>query len=195
MARSDNPEGFEDFLHWLERSQSAVPPQGAAQVQGAVQPQLSDPPAELTSAARGAWKEFQALHQDQRKALVARLQAGTYVEELELMAAADPERRWLPRLRTPNGFAISALYPTGDTAGVTPVGLLVECPADLIEVFAGQKVHIYAGSRWVEIGEIDAEGKATGDLPQGFDFVPPFAFRVGGVEEDPKELGDPEGST
>jgi hypothetical protein len=160
-----------------------------------VQAELSDPPAELTSAARGAWNEFQSLHQVQREALTARLRAGTYFEELELMAAADPEHRWLPRLRTPNGFAISALYPTGDTAGVAPVGLLVECPADLIEIFAGQKVHICAGSRWIEIGEIDADGKATGDLPHGFEFVPPFAFRVGAIQENPRELSDPEGST
>jgi len=43
--------------------------------------------------------------------------------------AADPERgRWLPRLRTPNGFAISALYPPSGLPGAAPVGLLVECP-------------------------------------------------------------------
>lgn len=181
MPNDDEPGSFEDFLRWLAESRHAV------------QADRSDPPAELISASRTAWKEFRSLQRSQREALAARLRAGAYVEELDLMAAADPDRgRWLPRLRTPNGFAVSALYATGDTTGATPVGLLVECPADLIELFAGQKVHISAGGRWIEIGEIDADGKATGDLPEAFDFRPPFAFRVGAVEEHPRELSDPE---
>jgi len=69
--------------------------------------------------------------------------------------------------------------------------LLVECPADLIELLRGQKVHISVGGRWTEIGEIDADGKATGDLPEGMDFRPPFAFRVGELGEHPAEVEGP----
>jgi hypothetical protein len=35
------------------------------------------------------------------------------------------------------------------------------------------------------------DGKATGDLPEGIDFKPPFAFRIGKLEEHPEELPDP----
>jgi hypothetical protein len=70
------------------------------------------------------------------------------------------------------------------------VGVLVECPADLVEVFRSQKVHILAGGQWVEIGEIDVDGKAAGDLPRGVEFRPPFALRVGSNQEHPEELRD-----
>jgi hypothetical protein len=96
------------------------------------------------------------------------------------MAAADLDSasRRLPRLRTANGFVISALHATNSLAGSAPIALLVECPDDLIELFKGRRVQILAGGRWIEIGEIDADGKATGDLPGNFDFKPPFALRV-----------------
>lgn len=182
MTSSLKPGSFEDFLRWL----------GEATDASNTNEQVPD--AQVLAAAREAWQQYRSLQRAQRDAIAKRVQAGTYTEAIELMAAADTDRtRWHPRLRTPNGFAISALYATG-APEAAPVGLLVECPVDLIEVFKGQKVHISMGGRWVEIGEIDVDGKATGDLPQGIDFRPPFAFRVGKLEEYPSGFegpGDP----
>ena len=185
MARSLKPETFEDFVQWLAE------PGGIAQVNT-----TSPAPApELLAAARSAWQEFQFLQRAQRDALATRIRAGSYREELELMAAADADPgRWLPRLRTPNGFAISALYAANSVPGTPPVGLLVECPADLVEILRGQRVHISAGGQWVEVGEIDVDGRATGELPEGFEFKPPFAFRVGEIAEEPENLEGPDES-
>jgi hypothetical protein len=180
MTSSLKPGSFEDFVRWL----GEVRHEGDAD--------LCRPDARVLSAATEAWQECQSLQRAQREAIVEQVRSGRYVEELELLAAADADRnRWLPRLRTPSGFAISALYAANSAAGAAPVGLLVECPADLIEVFRGQKVDVSVGGRWVEIGEMDIDGKATGDLPQGLDFRPPFAFRVGELGEHPAEPEDP----
>ena len=183
MTNRLKPGSFEDFARWLAeaRHESEV--------------EVTEPDIRVLSAAKEAWREHRSLQRAQRDALVQRLRAGTYTEEIELMAAADSSRdRWLPRLRTPNGFAISALY-GGSASGGAPVGLLVECPADLIDVFRGQKVHVSARGRWIDVGEIDVDGKATGDLPEGVDFRPPFAFRVGELSENataPEDPADPQ---
>lgn len=181
MTHKSSPGSFADFLRWV--GEPNHPPQSAAE----------EPTSEVLAAARQAWEEFQSLRRTHRDDLVARLRAGTYHEELELMAAADADRsRWLPRLRTPNGFAISALYAPNAPEVAAPIGLLVECPVELIEICRGQPVHIAAGGQWVEIGEIDVDGKAMGDLPAGFEFKPPFAFRVGKLAEEPTELRKPD---
>jgi len=181
MTRSPKSGSFEGFVRWL----------GEARHEG--EADVPEPDPQVLSASREAWQQHQSLQRAQRQALSERVHAGTYVEELELMAAADADRgRWLPRLRTPNGFAISALYATPSALGAAPVGLLVECPADLIEIFKGQRVQISAGGRWVEIGEIDVDGKAMGDLPEGFEFTPPFSFRVGTLAPQPAELQRPD---
>lgn len=107
------------------------------------------------------------------------------------MAASDDDRsRRAPRLRTANGFVISALYANRSAPDAPPVGLLVECPADLVEVFRGQRARVLVAGQWVELGEIDVGGKATGDLPEGIEFKPPFGFRVGNLEEEPREPTD-----
>ncbi len=181
MTRDLKPGTFEDFVRWLGEANSTSD-HGA-----------EDPTPEILAAARVAWEEFQGVRQTHQQSLMARLRSGTYHEELELMAAADADRgRWLPRLRTPNGFAISALYGANAPPEAAPMGLLVECPAELIEVCRGQPVHIAAGGQWVELGEIDVDGKAMGDLPAGFEFKPPFAFRVGKLAEEPSELRKPD---
>ena len=183
MTNSPKRGSFEDFVRWL----AAIERNG----DGANVPL---PETQVLTAARDAWREHQSMQSAQRAALADRVRSGKYVEEVELMAAADGDRdRRLPRLRTPNGFSISALYAGNKGTGVAPVALLVECPADLVEVFRGQKVHISSGGRWVEVGEIDVDGKATGDLPAGMDFRPPFAFRVGALGEysaDPPQPDD-----
>jgi len=179
MTNRLKPGSFEDFARWLAETRHESDMDDA------------EPDMQMLSAAKKAWRGHQSLQRAQRDALAQRLRAGTYVEEIELMAAADNDRdRRLPRLRTPNGFAISALYAGNSTPRSPPIGLLVQCPADLIEVFRGQKVQVSAAGRWIEIGEIDVDGKAIGDLPEGVDFVPPFAFRVGELGEDAAE---PEG--
>ena len=183
MSSDLDSESFEGFLRWHGESKRAA---GG---------DLPDPSPEVLAAARTAWQEFQRVQLSHCAELEAKIRDGTYHEELELMAAADADRsRWLPRLRTPNGFAISALYAGQSTPGSAPVALLVECPAELIDLFKGQQVHVAAGGQWVQIGEIDVDGKATGDLPEGIDFKPPFAFRVGKFEERPAELEDPDES-
>jgi hypothetical protein len=171
------PGSFEGFARWL----------GKAKYDSDLD--ATPPDIEVLSAANAAWRDHQSMQRSQRDDLAQRVRAGTYFENIELMAAADSDRdRWLPRLRTPNGFAISALYASNSAPGAPPIGLLVECPADLTEVFRGQKVHVSAGGRWIEIGEIDVDGKVTGDLPEGVEFRPPFAFRVGQLGEHAAEL-------
>jgi hypothetical protein len=179
MAGNPRSEGFEDFVRWLAGARPDPTPD------------LSIPALNVSSAATVAWQESQSLRRAHLEALAERVRAGSYREEVELMAAADTDHaRWLPRLRTPNGFAISALYPAETTAGSAPVALLVECPLDLTEIFRGQKVHILAAGRWIEIGEIDVDGKATGDLPASIDFRPPFGLRVGELQEQPEDVAD-----
>jgi hypothetical protein len=179
MANDRGPGSFEDFVAWLGTSQRR-PKSGDG----------AEPSTALLAAAVAAHQEFQSLRQAHREQIATRVRTGGYREDLELMAAADTDQgRWLPRLRTPNGFAISALYATNSAAGAPPIGLLLECPAELIDVFRGQKAYVCAAGRWVEIGEIDMDGKAMGDLPPGVEFKPPFSFRVGDEpEEDPEEL-------
>jgi hypothetical protein len=171
-------ESFEGFVHWLGEARKT--PQGS-----------SEPTAEVQGAAHAAWAEVHSVRRAHREALAIRAGEGVYFEHLELLAAADSGvDRWFPRLRTPNGFAISALYVGEDTTEARPVGLLVECPTDLVEGFRGKTAHVLVGGQWIEIGELDVDGKATGDLPSSFEFKPPFAFRVGKLEEFPAELSD-----
>jgi len=173
MSNSPKPASFDDFLRWLAES-SPIPLADSA-----------PPPSDVLAAANLAWRETQSLRSAGQ---------GYYQEHLELMAAADLDNGGhpLPRLRTPNGFVISALYGTNSPAGSAPIALLVECPAASIELFKGLHVQVLAGDRWVEIGEIDADGKATGDLPDGVDFKPPFALRVGTQDLHPAESTGPE---
>jgi hypothetical protein len=181
MSHDRGAGSFDDFVAWLSTKRQE--PQREPKV---------EPSAAVLTGARAAREEFQSLRQQHRQEIAARVRAGRYYEELELLAAADPDQgRWMPRLRTPNGFAISALYGAHAPPGTPPVALLVECPANLIEVLSGQKVYVSIGGRWIEIGEIDADGRATGDLPPGLDFRPPFAFRVGELGEDAAELESP----
>jgi hypothetical protein len=177
MSDSPKPGNFEDFLRWLAESH---PTTGA---------DLAPPSSEVLAAANLAWRETQSLRSAQPEAQVAPFGQGYYQEDLELMAAADLDNGGhpLPRLRTPNGFVISTLYGTNRVAGTAPVGLLVECPVASIELFRGLRVQVLAGNLWVDIGEIDADGKATGDLPEGMDFKPPFALRVGTQDLHPEE--------
>jgi hypothetical protein len=169
MSDSPKPGSFKDFLRWLAESSTST---GA---------DLTRPSSDVLAAANLAWRETQSLRSAQREALAPHFGQGAYREDLELMAAADFENGGhpLPRLRTPNGFVISALYGANRMAGTAPIALLVECPVASIELFKGLRVQVLAGDRWVDIGEIDADGKATGDLPDGMDFKPPFALRVG----------------
>jgi hypothetical protein len=169
MSHSHKPGSFEDFLRWLAESKPTT------------EADLVPPSSDVLANANLAWRETQSLRSSQREALGRHFGQGSYQEDVEMMAAADLENvgHALPRLRTPNGFIISALYGTNRTAGTAPIGLLVECPVASIELFKGLHVQVLAGDRWVELGEIDADGKATGDLPEGMDFKPPFALRVG----------------
>ena len=182
MSNSPKPGSFEHFLNWLAASR---PTPGV---------DLAPPSSEVLAAANIAWRETQSLRSAQRVALGPHFGQGYYQEDLELMAAADLDNGGhpLPRLRTPNGFVISALYGAHSAAGAAPIALLVECPLASIELFRGLRVQIQAGDRWVEIGEIDADGKATGDLPDGMDFKPPFALRVGTQDLHPAESKGPE---
>jgi hypothetical protein len=175
MSNSPKPGSFEDFLRWLAESRPTTGPG------------LASPSSDVLAAANLAWRETQTLRADH-------FQQMTYQEELEVMAAADLDNGGhpLPRLRTPNGFVISALYGTHGTAATTPIALLVECPVAAIELFRGLRVQVLTGDRWVDIGEIDADGKATGDLPAGTDFKPPFALRVGTQDLHPAESTGPE---
>jgi hypothetical protein len=183
MSDSPQPGSFEDFLRWLAESS---PPADA---------DLAPPSSDVLAAANLAWRETQSLRSAQWETLGPHFGQGFYQEDVELMAAADLENGGhpLPRLRTPNGFVISALYGTNSmAAGTAPIALLVECPVASIELFKGLRVQVLAGDRWVDIGEIDADGKATGDLPDGVDFKPPFALRVGTRDLDPAEPKGPE---
>ena len=170
MSDSFKRATFDDFVRWLGRRQ-----EGAA---------AADPTVSVSDAARDAWGQLRALEGRHRSQLLMRLCSGSYYEEVELLAAADLDpRRRLPRLRTPNGFVVSALY-TGDAAATdAPVGVLVECPENLVEACRGLKVRILCAGRWVELGEIDLDGTAIGDLPKGVDFKPPLGLRVGELEE------------
>jgi hypothetical protein len=155
-----------------------------------------EPSVAVLEAARAAHRAYRSVLRTHRNDLAARVRSGAYVEELEVLAAADADHaRWMPRLRTPNGFTISPLYATSATEGSPPIGLLVECPMELIEACRGQTVRVAAGGQWIELGQVDVDGKATGDLPAGFAFKPPFVFRVGGLAEQSAELprhGEPE---
>jgi hypothetical protein len=182
MSDSSKPGSFSDFLRWLAESK---PTTGA---------DLAPPSSDVLAAANLAWREAQSLRSEQPQALGPQFGHGCYQEDLELMAAADLDNgdQPLPRLRTSNGFVISPLYGTNRIAGTAPIALLVECPVASIELFKGLRVQVLAGDRWVEIGEIDADGKATGDLPEGMDFKPPFALRVGTQKLHPAESKGPE---
>jgi hypothetical protein len=182
MSNSPEPGSFEDFLRWLAESR---PSAGA---------ESAPPSSTVLAAANLAWRETQSLRSEQREELGPPVGQRTYYEDLELMAAADLDNDGhpLPRLRTPNGFVISTLYGTHRGAGAAPIALLVECPVASIELFKGLRVQVLAGDRWVDIGEIDADGKAIGDLPDGMDFKPPFALRVGTQDFHPAESKGPE---
>jgi hypothetical protein len=184
MPNDPKSPSFEGFVRWL----------GKPTVNGGRRG--LEPSAAVMEAARAARREFRFVQRTRRGDIAARVRSGMYIEELELLAAADSDRaRWLPRLRTPDGFVISALYASNAAEGASPIGLLVECPVELIDVCRGRTVHVGAGGQWIELGQIDVDGKATGDLPVGFEFRPPFVFRVGELMEQSMELptlGEPE---
>ena len=182
----DEPKSvrFDQFVRWLGEA-------GLRSDGGGLEPSVA-----VMEGARTAHRAFQSVQRTHRNDIAARVRSGTYVEELEVLAAADSDHaRWMPRLRTPNGFTISPLYASSATEGAPPIGLLVECPIELIEACRGQIVRVAAGGQWVELGQVDVDGKATGDLPAGFAFKPPFEFRVGELAEQSAELprhGEPE---
>jgi hypothetical protein len=181
VPRNSEPPSFEDFVDWLgERDRDA-------------DTEHAELSPDVLTVARVAYQEFGDLRRSQRDELIARARKGIYYEEIELMAAADSDHeRWMPRLRTPNGFAISTLYASGSAHGSAPVGLLVECPDDLIGLFKGLKVSILVAGSWIDLGEIDMDGKTSGDLPPGMEFKPPFGFRVGQIEQQPEALRKPD---
>ncbi|HUN26521.1 MAG TPA: hypothetical protein VMU67_09440 [Steroidobacteraceae bacterium] len=181
----DDPKSvsFDQFMRWFGEA-------GARSESGL------EPSVAVMEAARAAHRAFQSVQRTHRNDIADRVQSGTYVEELEVLAAADSDHTgWLPRLRTPNGFTISPLYTSSAAEGSPPIGLLVECPVELVEACRGQTVRVAAGGQWIELGQVDVDGKATGDLPAGFAFKPPFVFRVGELAEQSAELprhGEPE---
>jgi hypothetical protein len=182
MAVDPKPVSFEAFVHWLAGADNAK------------QLDSAKPSEEIVAAAREARREFQAVIGTQKQAILEKVRSGRFFEDFQVMAAADsrPDRR-MPRLRTPNGFAITPLYANTYSAGAAPAGVLVECPADLLDVFQGQRAHVLVAGQWVDIGEIDLAGRAAADLPFGLEFKPPFGFRVGNLEEDPQKIEDSEG--
>ena len=176
MSEKSKPGSFEHFVRWV----------GNVRRETVVE---SDPPQSVLAASEGAWRAYQDLQTEYRARLLARVREGRYYESIELMAAADTDdKRRLPRLCTPNGFAISALYPTNSPEGTAPVGVLVESPENLVGVFAGQPVHIFIAEQWIELGELDIEGNVIGDLPAGVEFKPPFDFHIGNLMEDPQPV-------
>ena len=180
MSHSLEPGSFEDFLRWLTERDAKPSPRSQTQ-----------PTAGVVEAAGAAWRDFRAVQSSHRTEFLARVRRGNYYEEVEVLAAADAaSNRFFPRLRTPNGFVVSALYTTDSAPGTAPVAVLVECPHDLVDVFRGLKVRVLCAGRWVELGEIDVDGKAVADLPEGVEFKPPLGLRVGALEERPDEFRD-----
>lgn len=174
MSAAEPENRFAGFLRWLKNADTHV---GAA-------PQRA--PGALMTRAMATWQAYRGVQQDREQEVLARIRGGGYFEKVELLAAADlNEDRWLPRLRTPNGFVLSPLY-ASDAAGAVAVGVLVECPDNLAAELKGQPVQVLCAGQWIALGPFDLDGKVSGELPRGIDFAPPLGLRVGGLEDAPR---------
>ncbi len=108
-----------------------------------------------------------------------------------MLAAADKSDASLPpEITTPRGFRIALAFDADAAPGESSICVLVHCPADLIDSFEGQLVHLWYGEERFEIGQFDAEGKALGLLPPRIK-IRPSDFAEGRVKlEEPPLTAD-----
>jgi hypothetical protein len=119
---------------------------------------------ELQSAARSARDEFiEAQLQGAPQAEGAK--GACSFEVLQLLAAADGDAALPPEITTPRGFRITVAYEEEGDAESSSIGVLVNCPPELIGEVDGKTVYLWSGSERFELGQFDAEGKAIGVLP------------------------------
>ena len=107
-------------------------------------------------------------------------------EALQLLAAADSDAALPPEITTPRGFRISLAYEEGSVAASSSIGVLVNCPPELIGQVEGKTVYLWSGSERFELGQFDAEGKAIGMLPAGIE-IRPADFALGRVKLEAPE--------
>jgi len=89
-------------------------------------------------------------------------------EVLQLLAAASIEDgRPPPELTTPRGFRVTLAYEDGESPNASSIGVLVQCPRDLLTQMLGGTVYLWNGTQRFELGQFDADGKALGILPAG----------------------------
>jgi hypothetical protein len=176
MDCSRKSSSFKGFIRWLAKSPRAPAPELSASV---------------LEAARAAQRDSPAVGQAHQTELVRRIGAGEYNDEPELLASAEHDPKpWLPRLRTANGFVLSALH-SGDSSIASPVAVLVECPESMLEAIRGLKIRILCGPmartrrglrRW----------QGYSGLASGVEFKPPLGLRVDEGEERSAQVADPD---
>jgi hypothetical protein len=120
---------------------------------------LGEVPALLTAKAR-----------DERGALLTDAPAKRVLEPLLLLAAGSMEEADRPpELTTARGFQVILAYDDGRTAADSSIGVLLQCPPNLIDGLSGKTAYLWSGSERFEIGQFDPDGKAIGSLPAGIE--------------------------
>lgn len=123
---------------------------------------------ELQSAALAARDEFIEARREAALQSEGPQAEGSF-EVLQLLAAADRDAALPPEITTPRGFRITLAYEEGSGTDSSSIGVLVNCPPQLIGEVEGKTAYLWSGSERFELGQFDAEGKAIGTLPAGIE--------------------------
>jgi hypothetical protein len=146
--------GFVGYTRWLAKRSQVSDTVGA-------------PSAQLIKAARAARDALEESVEQSNTRERERTPNGIF-ESLTLLAAgSDDDVETPPELTTARGFQVTLAYDEGGKQRPSSIGVLVQCPADMIEQLQGKMAYLWNGTERFELGEFDLDGKTLGELPAG----------------------------
>jgi hypothetical protein len=154
MTGAPIPPRVAAFARWIARRDRA----------GADRAAPAPVPEAIIAAARAA-----------RAAQLALLDGGVAAvgSRIEVLAASDTGPPGLPQaLLTARGFRIALSYDEAEDGTGRSLCVLVQAPPEFAARVNGAEVFLRSGDRRFPIGHFDADGKALGTLPVGFEISP-----------------------
>jgi hypothetical protein len=156
MSSKSPPPSLNDFARWVRNTVD-------------VESTSANAHQKLIAAARAARDAAVATRHSDSESPSRR---SSRLEVLQLLAAASTDERFRPpELLTAKGFRVTLAYDDGSTVKEPSIGVLVQCPLELVPQVQGQTAYLWNGSERFELGQFDADGKAFGSLPVGIEIT------------------------
>jgi hypothetical protein len=175
MTSDSTPPDFQAFTRWVAS-------------RFAVRAENRKPPENLVAAARAARDATLSATRAAQPNLSTSGGGRRQIEILQLLAAASmDEGSRLPELSTPRGFRVTLAYDERLGAIGSSIGVLVQCPPNLIEQVQGQTAYLWNGDERLVLGQFDSDGKAIGTLPVGTE-ITLSDFKSGKVKLEESDL-------